>query len=91
MFLNRLLLLDAVTYRKLKESGYKDPNLTTLVRDPELMLALYLESLNLPVNELDILWNCQMITHTMRGFREIFFMWKNCLGKRASNLGSSLN
>ncbi|HKR74470.1 MAG TPA: hypothetical protein VJR94_10210 [Candidatus Nitrosocosmicus sp.] len=65
--------MDAVTYRKLKESGYKYPNLTTLVQDPEIMLALYLESLNLPVNELDILWDCQMITHIVRGFREVFF------------------
>ena len=68
-----MLLLDAVTYRKLKKSGFKDPNLTTLVRDPELMLALYLESLNLPLNELDVLWNRRMISHVMKGFREVFF------------------
>ncbi len=68
-----MLLLDAVTYRKLKESGYKEPNLTTVIRDPELMLAIYLESLNLPVNELNILWNQRMITHIMKGFREVFF------------------
>ena len=65
--------MDAVTYRKLKESGYKEPNLTTIIREPELMLAIYLESLNLPVKELDILWNQQMVAHITKGFREIFF------------------
>lgn len=68
-----MLLLDAITYRKLRESGFKKPNLTTVVQDPEIILALYLESLNLPLIELDILWNRRMITHIMKGFREVFF------------------
>ena len=63
----------SITYLKLRKSGFKKPNLTTVVKDPEIILALYLESLNFPLNEPEILWNRRMITHIMKGFRGVFF------------------
>ncbi|VFJ13160.1 hypothetical protein [Candidatus Nitrosocosmicus franklandus] len=64
--------MDLITYRKLKESGYKKPNLTTVIHDPEMILGMYLESLSLPENELNILWNQQMFDFIVTNLRETF-------------------
>jgi hypothetical protein len=65
--------VDLTTYRKLKKSDYKEPNVTTVIQDPEMILAMYLESFNLAQNELDILWDQQMVTFIINNFREVFF------------------
>jgi hypothetical protein len=65
--------LDVGTYRKLKESKNKNPKLTTLVSDPDLVLAMYLESLSLPIDDLGIIWSQKMLSQIMENFREIIF------------------
>ena len=64
-------VLTPCSFRKLKESTYKFPLLTTIVNNPDILLAIYLDSLILPLNELSIVWDKRMFGHILKGYREI--------------------
>ena len=73
MLIKYLLVLDLGTFRELRKSGQRYPKLTIVIRNPDLVLALYLESLLLPLKELDVIWNQNMVAHIIKDFREIMF------------------
>ena len=64
-------MLTPCSFRKLKESKYQFPLTTTIVNNPDILLAIYLDSLNLPVNELSIVWDKRMLIYIMKNYREI--------------------
>ena len=64
-------MLNSWLFRKLKESKYRFPLTTTIVNNPDIMLAIYLDSLNLPINELNIVWDERMLNYIMKNYREI--------------------
>ena len=64
-------MLTPCSFRKLKESTYKFPLMTTIVNNPDILLAIYLDSLILPLNELSIVWDKRMFGHILKGYREI--------------------
>ena len=66
-------MLNSWLFRKLKESKYRFPVTTTIVTNPDIVLAIYLDSLNLPINELNIVWDERMLIHIMKNYREIIF------------------
>ena len=66
-------MLNACSFRKLKESKYKSPLTTTIVNNPDILLAIYLDSLFLPLNEISIVWDKRMLGHILRGYREIIY------------------
>jgi hypothetical protein len=45
--------------------------MTTIVNNPDILLAIYLDSLILPLNELSIVWDKRMFGHILKGYREI--------------------
>jgi hypothetical protein len=47
--------------------------MTTIVNDPDILLAIYLDSLILPSNELSIVWDKRMLGHILKGYREIIY------------------
>src|SRR6476619_6428802 len=66
-------MLNPCSFRKLKESNYKFPPITTIVNNPDILLAIYLDSLILPISELSIVWDKKMLDHIMKGYREIIY------------------
>ena len=66
-------MLNPCSFRKLKESNYKFPPITTIVNNPDILLAIYLDSLILPISELSIVWDKKMLDHIMKGYRETIY------------------
>ena len=66
-------MLNACSFRKLKESKYNIPLITTIVSNPDILLAIYLDSLILPISELSIVWDKKMLDQIVKGYREIIY------------------
>ncbi len=64
-------MLNKYVFRQLKKSKYNLPKVTDIVRNPDILLAIYLDSLSLPKNELNIVWDNSMVAYTMKYFREV--------------------
>jgi len=64
-------MLSWYLFKKLKESKYKYPKITQIVSNPDILLAIYLDSLILPIHELNIVWGKRMLAYTMKYNREI--------------------
>ncbi|CAN5663188.1 hypothetical protein BH23THE1_BH23THE1_26610 [soil metagenome] len=64
-------MLRRYLFRKLKDSKYKYPKITQIVCNPDMLLAVYLDSLILPIHELNIVWDKRMLAYTMKYNREI--------------------
>ena len=64
-------MLSWYLFRKLQESKYKYPKITQIVSNPDILLAIYLDSLILPIHELNIVWGRRMLAYTMKYNREI--------------------
>lgn len=64
--------MDMSLFKELKDSRYKYPDVSTLVSDPDILLAIYLDSLYLPIRQLSIIWSNTMVALIMKYFKEIF-------------------
>lgn len=47
------------------------------MRDPDISLALYLDSLNIPIKEINIVWNNLTLVYHIRNFRELIYHVEN--------------
>ncbi len=70
-------MLSGYLFRKLKDSKYKYPRVTSIVRNPDILLAIYLDSLIVPISELNIVWDKKMLAYVMKYYREIFLHIEN--------------
>jgi hypothetical protein len=59
-----------MTVKKLKDSEYKQPVITTVLYNPDILLAILLDSFYLPLEQLNIIWNKMMFDFIMKYFRE---------------------
>jgi len=66
-------MLSLCSFRKLKESKYTFPPITTIVNNPDILLAIYLDSLILPIEQLSIVWDKKILDYIMKGYREIIY------------------
>jgi len=69
--------VDDSTFRQLRESKYYHPELTEVMFDSEMMLAMSLDSINLANNGFDIVWDKIMFRFMWKEFKDgIFFAEK---------------
>jgi hypothetical protein len=74
------------SFRKLKESKYTYPETSQIVRDPDMLLAIYLDSLILPTHELTIVWDKRMLAYTMKYNREIILRVEKLSREKGVNI-----
>jgi len=63
--------VDIGLFRQLKSFNYVYPNVTTVISNPEMILAIYLDSLFMPVKQLKIMWSKSMSNYMIKDFKEI--------------------
>lgn len=80
-------VLDIGLFRQLKSFNYVYPNVTTVINNPDILLAIYLDSLFMPVKQLNIMWNRTMSTYITKDYKEILLR----MGKENGEKGVEFN